>query len=399
MKILPIYPENRKAQSVCHGSGIGAAGKEDLSMSEHYYTLGRSGLRVSRLALGTMTFGTDWGWGSEEKSARAIFDRYLATGGNFIDTADGYTGGTSERLLGKFIQEAGVRDRVVVTTKFTFNDSSGGNRTDPNTGGNQRKNILRAVDGSLKRLGTDYIDLYLMHAWDRITPVEEVMRTFDDLVRAGKVRYVGFSNVPAWYAARAQTLAELRGWEPLAALQLEYSLVERNIEREYSTLAQQLCMGIMAWSPLASGLLSGKYRSGRDGVAGEGRLQAVKDTKNPAFMKFTERNWTIVTALDSVAQKCGRSMAQVALNWAANRPGIASLIIGATKLDQLQDNLQALEFTLPPELRAELDEISRPQRQYPYFFFENELQRMIHGGAPVGDKPDGYRAAVRIETN
>jgi aryl-alcohol dehydrogenase-like predicted oxidoreductase len=368
-------------------------------MSEHYYTLGRSGLRVSRLALGTMTFGTDWGWGSEEKSARAIFDRYLETGGNFIDTADGYTGGTSERLLGKFIQEAGVRDRVVVTTKFTFNDSSAGNRTDPNTGGNQRKNILRAVDGSLKRLGTDYIDLYLMHAWDRITPVEEVMRTFDDLVRAGKVRYVGFSNVPAWYAARAQTLAELRGWEPLAALQLEYSLVERNIEREYSTLAQQLGMGIMAWSPLASGLLSGKYRSGRDGVAGEGRLQAVKDTKNPAFMKFTERNWTIVAALDSVAQKCGRSMAQVALNWAANRPGIASLIIGATKLDQLQDNLQALEFTLPPELRAELDAISQPQRQYPYFFFENELQRMIHGGAPVGDKPDGYRAAVRIETN
>jgi aryl-alcohol dehydrogenase-like predicted oxidoreductase len=396
MKILPIYLGNRKAHSGSQG-GILAARIEELTMSERYYTLGRSGLRVSRLALGTMTFGTDWGWGSEEKSARAIFDRYLEAGGNFIDTADVYTGGTSERLLGKFIQEARVRDRVVVTTKFTFNDSFGGNPADPNTGGNHRKNILRAVDGSLKRLGTDYIDLYLMHAWDRITPVEEVMRTFDDLVRAGKVRYVGFSNVPAWYAARAQTLAELRGWEPLAALQLEYSLVERNVEREFSTLAQQLGLGIMAWSPLASGLLSGKYRSGRDGVAGDGRLQVVKDTTNPAFMKFTERNWSIVAALDGVAQQCGRSMAQVALNWAAHRPGIASLIIGATKLDQLQDNLQALEFTLPPELRAQLDEISQPPRQYPYFFFENEMQGMIHGGAQVGDKPDEYRAAVRIK--
>jgi aryl-alcohol dehydrogenase-like predicted oxidoreductase len=344
-----------------------------------------------------MTFGTDWGWGSEEKPARIIFDRYLEAGGNFLDTADVYTGGTSERLLGKFIREAGVRDRVVLTTKFTFNDSFGGGRPDPNTGGNHRKNLLRAVEGSLKRLGTDYIDLYLMHTWDRITPVEEVMRTFDDLVRAGKVRYVGFSDVPAWYAARGQTLAELRGWEPLAALQLEYSLVERNIEREFTTLAQQLGMGIMVWSPLASGLLSGKYRAGRDGVAGDGRLQTMKDTKNPGFMKFTERNWQIVAALETVAQACGRSMAQVALNWAANRPGIASLIVGATKLEQLQDNLQALEFTLPVELRAKLDEISAPQQQFPYFFFENEMQGMVHGGAQVGDKPDGYHASVRVE--
>ncbi|MGB6356084.1 MAG: aldo/keto reductase, partial [Steroidobacteraceae bacterium] len=249
---------------------------------DRYFTLGRSGLRVSRLALGTMTFGTDWGWGTEEKSARALFDRYLEAGGNFIDTADVYTAGTSERLLGRFIQEAGVRDRVVLTTKYTFNDLSGG-RPDPNTGGNHRKNLLRAVEGSLKRLGTDYIDLYLMHAWDRITPVEEVMRTFDDLVRAGKVRYVGFSDVPAWHAARAQTLAEWRGWEPLAALQLEYSLVERNIEREFTTLAQTLGMGIMVWSPLAGGLLSGKYRAARDGIVGEGRLQTLKDSKNPAL--------------------------------------------------------------------------------------------------------------------
>ncbi|MDR3418663.1 MAG: aldo/keto reductase [Nevskia sp.] len=362
---------------------------------DHYYTLGRSGLRVSRLALGTMTFGTEWGWGSEEKAARAIFDRYLDAGGNFLDTADAYTGGTSETLLGKFVREAGVRDRVVLTTKFTFNGGQG-TRPDPNAGGNHRKNIMRAVEGSLKRLGTDYIDLYLMHAWDRITPPEEVMRSFDDLVRAGKVRYVGFSDVPAWYAARAQTLAELRGWEPLAALQLEYSLVERNIEREFTTLAQQLGMGIMVWSPLASGLLSGKYRPGKGGVGGEGRLQQLKDNANPAFQKFTEANWRIVGALQEVSAQVGRSMAQVALNWAAHRPGIASLIVGASKLEQLEDNLKALDFRLPAELAARLEEASRPQRQFPYFFFEPELQGMISGGATIGDKPDGYYTPVRV---
>ena len=360
---------------------------------DQYYTLGRSGLRVSRLALGTMTFGTDWGWGSEEKEARAIFDRYLEAGGNFLDTADGYTGGNSERMLGKFVRESGSRDRVVIATKFTFNDASAGGRPNPNSGGNQRKNILRAVEGSLKRLGTDYIDLYQLHAWDQLTPPEEVMRTFDDLVRSGKVRHVGFSNVPAWYASRAQTLAELRGWEPAAALQLEYSLVERNIEREFTTLAQQLGMGIMVWSPLASGLLSGKYKAGKDG---EGRLQAMKDSSNPAFQKMTERNWQIVAALDQVARQAGRSMAQVALNWVANRPGVASVIVGATKLSQLEDNLAALDFKLAPELVAKLDAAGAPEQQYPYYFFGAELQGMIHGGAAVGDKPAGYHQAVRV---
>lgn len=352
--------------------------------SSTYYTLGKSGLRVSRLALGTMTFGTDWGWGSEEKAARAIFDRYLEAGGS------------SERLLGKFIKNAGVRDRVVLTTKFTFSDSFNGTRPDPNTGGNHRKNMLRAVEGSLRRLGTDYIDLYLMHAWDQLTPVEEVMRSFDDLVRAGKIRYAGFSDVPAWYAARAQTLAELRGWEPLVALQLQYSLVERNIEGEFAALAQELGMGITAWSPLASGLLSGKYRTGAGGVMGEGRLQTVKDTPNPAFQKFTDRNWRIVAALEEVSKQAGRSMSQVALNWAANRPGISSLILGATKLAQLDDNLAALDFELPQALRAKLDEVSRPEPQFPYYFFDNAMQGMIYGGSTVGDKPQSYRRPVQV---
>ncbi len=358
---------------------------------DQYYTLGRSGLRVSPLALGTMTFGNDWGWGSEEADARRIFDRYLDAGGNFLDTADGYTGGNSERMLGKFLRESGTRQRMVLTTKFTFN--AGGERPDPNAGGNQRKNVLRAVEGSLQRLGTDYIDLYLLHAWDQVTPPEEVMRTFDDLVRSGKVRYVGFSNVPSWYASRAQTLAEQWGWEPAVALQLEYSLVERNIEREYTTLAQQLGLGIMVWSPLASGLLSGKYRSSQ---AGAGRLQAMKDSSNPAFHKFTERNGKIVAALEQAARHSGRSMAQLALNWVAHRPGVASIIIGATRLSQLEDNLKALEFEMPAELQAQLNAASAPERQYPYYFFEQELQGMVHGGAGVGDKPAGYHAPVRV---
>ena len=361
--------------------------------TNHYYSLGRSGLRVSRLALGAMTFGTDWGWGSDEAGARAVFDRYLEAGGNFIDTADVYTGGNSERMLGRFVRDAGIRDEVVIATKYTFGGTLSGGKSDPNTGGNQRKNMLRAIDGSLKRLGTDYVDLYLMHAWDQITPVEEVMRTFDDLVRAGKVRHVGFSDVPAWYAARAQTLAEWRGWEPLAALQLEYSLAERNIEREFMPLATTLGMGVMAWSPLASGLLTGKYR--RDQREG-GRLDQMKDTTNPAFMKFTERNFAIVDVLDRVAKAIDRSMAQVALNWAVHRPGIGSVIVGASKPEQIEDNLRALDFTLPAELAAELEAVSRPERQFPYYFFESNMQGMMYGGATVGDKPDGYTTPVRV---
>src|SRR4028118_1129239 len=178
-----------------------------------YYTLGRSGLRVSRLALGAMTFGTESGWGADEDTARQLFNTYIDAGGNFIDTADLYTNGTSESWIGKFVAERGLRDRVVISTKFSYNAEPG----NPNAGGNGRKNILRAVEGSLQRLGTDYIDLYILHTWDRITPAEEVMRTFDDLVSSGKVRHVGLSDTPAWYAARAQTLAEWRGYEPLTS--------------------------------------------------------------------------------------------------------------------------------------------------------------------------------------
>lgn len=356
-----------------------------------YYALGRTGLRVSRLALGTMTFGTEWGWGADRDTARTIFDAYIESGGNFFDTADLYTNGTSETWLGEFIAERGLRDRAVIATKFSFNADPG----NPNAGGNGRKNILRAVEGSLRRLRTDYIDLYILHAWDRITPAEEVMRTLDDLVRAGKVRHVGLSDVPAWYASRAQTVAEARGYEPIAALQLEYSLAERNIEHEFVPFGTQHGAGIMVWSPLASGLLSGKYRPGQDGAVA-GRLEVMKGSNNPGFQKFTDRNWAIVATLEQVASELGRGMAQVAVNWVANRPGVAAVIIGATKLGQVQDTLRSLEFVLPAEARARLDAASKPDTPFPYTFFGPELQTMISGNVSVALKPDGYYPAVEV---
>lgn len=346
-----------------------------------YRTLGRSGLKVSPLALGTMTFGTEWNTGADKTSAKAMFDRYFDAGGNFFDTADLYTNGTSETWLGEFIADRKVRNRAVITTKFSFSAEPG----NPNAGGNGRKNILRAVEGSLNRLRTDYIDLYLLHAWDTVTPVEEVMRTLDDLVRSGKVRYVGFSDTPAWYAARAQTLAEWRGWEPLCVLQLEYSLAERNIEREFVRLCQECGMGIMAWSPLASGFLTGKYRQeiSGPGYRGEGRLETMKESGNPTVEKFTTRNWAILSELEKVAKEMDRSLAQVALNWVVGRPAVGAAIIGATKLSQLEDNLKALDFSIPYPLLKRLEAVSAIDPGFPYVFYEPYIQGMIHGGVPV----------------
>jgi aryl-alcohol dehydrogenase-like predicted oxidoreductase len=352
-----------------------------------YSLLGRSGLRVAPLCLGAMTFGTEWGWGSDEDTVRGIFRRYLETGGNFIDTADGYTGGRSEEMLGRLMKEAGNRDRIVLATKFTFNDSPG----DPNAGGNGRKNIFRALEGSLRRLQTDYVDLYWLHVWDGMTPVEEVMSTLDALVRSGKVRYIGLSDTPAWYLARAQTVAELRGLERVCALQLEYSLVERNIEREHIPAALELGMGVCPWSPLASGFLSGKYQRTDSGAAGEGRLKVVASSGNPVFNKFTERNWRILDVLLEVARELGRPPAQVAINWATRRPGISSTIIGATRLAQLEDNLSALEFHIPAELAQKLEEASRPETFFPYIFFQPAMQRAISGGVPVSREPRWFR--------
>jgi aryl-alcohol dehydrogenase-like predicted oxidoreductase len=358
---------------------------------DDYYLLGRSGLRVSRLALGTMNFGTGGfhaPYGKTVDESRAIFRRYLDAGGNFIDTADFYTAGQSETILGGLIEEAGVRDRVVLTTKFTNSVDPG----DPNAGGNGRKHIIRSVEASLRRLRTDYIDLFLLHTWDRITPVEEVVATFDDLTRAGKIRYSGLSDVPAWYAARAQTLAEARSLAPMISLQLPYSLVDRTIEAEHVAAGQALGLGITAWSPLAGGFLTGKYRSAGASVTGDGRL-SLTDLPQAAW---TERDWELLETVRMVADQAGVSMAQVALNWVATQPGIASAIVGASRPEQLDSALAALDFELPAELRAALDRASAVPPASVYRMFTPAYQGwLVSPGVKLGDKPAGYQPAVR----
>ncbi|MEU5566497.1 aldo/keto reductase [Micromonospora musae] len=356
----------------------------------HYYLLGRSGLRVSRLALGTMNFGTAGfhaAYGKTEAEAEPIFRRYLEAGGNFIDTADFYTAGESERILGRLITPAGVRDRLVLTSKFTNSTDP----TDPNAGGNGRKHLIRALEASLRRLGTDYLDLYLLHTWDRITPVEEVVRTLDDLVRAGKIRYAGLSDVPAWYAARAQSYAEAHGLTPMINLQLPYSLIARGIEPEFLPMAQSLGLGLTAWSPIGGGLLSGKYRRTADGLAGTGRLGADGANGRPVG----DRDWRVIDALDGVATELRRSMAQVAINWVATQPAVGSVIIGASSPEQVDGNLAALDFEIPGELRARLEAASAEPLAAPYSMFTPQYQSwIVNPGLEIGDKPAGYAPPI-----
>ncbi|UOX89157.1 aldo/keto reductase [Amycolatopsis sp. FBCC-B4732] len=350
---------------------------------DQYYLLGRSGLRVSRLALGTMNFGTGGfhaAYGKTEDEVRPIFRKYLDEGGNFLDTADFYTAGESETILGKLIAETGTRDRVVLTTKFTNSVDP----ADPNAGGNGRKHMIRALEASLRRLGTDYVDLFLLHTWDRITPVEEVVRTFDDLVRAGKIRYPGLSDVPSWYAARAQTYAEAHSLAPMINLQLPYSLVQREIETEHVPMGQELGLGVTAWSPLAGGFLTGKYRNG-----GAGRFS---DADN----QWTDRDWQLLKPLEQVAAQLGVTMAQVAINWVATQPGIASAIVGASSAEQLGKSMAALDFELPAEQRKLLDEASAVAPASVYRMFTAEYQNwIVSPGLKVGTKPAGYAPAVR----
>ncbi|HEX4362274.1 MAG TPA: aldo/keto reductase [Pseudonocardia sp.] len=359
-------------------------------MLNDYYLLGRSGLRVSRLALGTMNFGTAGfhaAYGKTEQEVEPILRRYLDAGGNLVDTADFYTAGESERILGRLIAAAGVRDRIVLTSKFTNTTDP----TDPNASGNGRKHMVRALEDSLRRLGTDYLDLYLLHTWDRITPVEEVVRTFDDLVRAGKIRYAGLSDVPAWYAARAQTYAEAHGLTPMVTVQLPYSLIFRGIEPEFPSMAQTLGLGITAWSPIGGGLLTGKYRRTEQAVTGTGRL-ANPDTPG---LKITERDWRVVDALERVATDLGRGMAQVAINWVATQPAVASVVLGASSPAQLDSNLAALDFEIPADARRRLDEASAPEVASLYSMFTPEYQSwIVSPGLGIGDKPAGYQPPV-----
>ena len=350
---------------------------------QNYRTLGRSGLVVSPLALGTMTFGPG-GWNADDTTSRAIFDAYRNAGGNFIDTADIYSGGASETLIGQFIKETGSRDDIVLATKFAFNGSAspltatqagGGN---PNAGGAGAKNIHRALHASLRRLGTDYIDLYWMHIWDGVTPVEEIVQTLGDLVRSGKIRYYALSDMPAWLATKAATIAAERRVPGPIAIQVEYSLVARDIEAEHIPSARESGMGVMPWSPLAGGFLTGKYR--RDDTSNSGRLSGPNPFGNS---KFVDRNWDVLDVLKSVAAELDRPPAEVALAWVMARPGISATIIGASKPTQLASNLAATEISLTDAQMTRLNEASAPTLGFSAALALPMIRRMVFGGNDV----------------
>ena len=335
----------------------------------NYRLLGRSGLRVSEISLGTMTFGEEWGWGSGKEEARKIYDAYREAGGNFIDTANLYTMGTSEQFVGEFVH--GHRDEVVIATKYT-NALPGNNA---NAAGNHRKSMMQSVEASLKRLGTNYIDLYWLHIWDSLTPVDEVMRAFDDLVSQGKVLYIGVSDAPAWWIAQANTLAELRGWSKFVGLQIEYSLLERTVERELIPMAKAFGLTVTAWSPLKGGVLSGKYQSGGGSDA------RYSSDMMKGFLPKEEHQNRIVTALKTVSEQTGRPLAQVALAWLRYRSVPVIPIIGARKIAQLQDNLASLTLALSPEQVTTLDAASAIEMGFPHDFYATEMVRnFIHGG-------------------
>jgi aryl-alcohol dehydrogenase-like predicted oxidoreductase len=332
---------------------------------DHYRLLGGTGLRISPLCLGTMTFGKEWGFGAEKGESRRIFDAYAEAGGNFVDTAINYNLGTSEEWTGEFLD--GRRERFVLATKYTFGTREG----DPNSGGNHRKNMVQSVEASLRRMGTDYIDLYWLHVWEFRTPVEEVMRAVDDLVRAGKVLYFGLSDTPAWKVAQAHTLAGLRGWTGVSAIQVEYSLIERTVERELLPMARELGIGVTPWSPLGAGVLTGKYL---DNPEGEGEGTRAK----AASRRLNDASSAIARAVRDVAKESGHSAAQVALAWLLRQRGVTAPIVGARTVEQLRDNLGCLSCQLADEQMAKLDEISAIDPGFPnHFIYNPNIQQSI----------------------
>ena len=345
---------------------------------DHYRLLGRSGLRVAPLALGTMTFGQDWGWGADEAEARRIFDAYVERGGNFVDTAVNYTNGSAERMVGKLME--GRRERIVLSTKFTMARTPG----DPNSGGNHRMNLVRSVETSLRQLGTDRIELLHLHAWDDTTPPDEVLRALDDLVRAGKVLYLGICNTPAWRVAQLQTIAELRGWTQLAALQIEYSLVERSVEHELMPMARALGLGVMPWSPLGGGILSGKYGQADLDTRGERDVAATRKGVIASSGLLNATSLAIAGVVAEVAAEIGATAAQVALAWTLRHPAVTAPVIGARTLAQALDNLGALDVVLGEEHVARLDAASAPAPIFPQRFVGQPMvQQLMFGGAQV----------------
>lgn len=365
-----------------------------------YQLLGKSGLRVSELCLGAMTFGEEWGWGASKEECHKIFNAYIDAGGNFIDTANKYTEGTSEKYIGEFISSD--RDRFVLATKYTSNTRRG----DPNAGGNHRKNMIQSLEASLKRLNTDYIDLYWVHAWDALTPIEEMMRALDDMVRSGKILYIGISDAPAWIVSQVNTIANLKGWTEFTGLQIEYSLIERTPERELLPMADALNIGVTAWSPLGGGVLTGKYnKSNREeqqqktqqqntsssssttdmAQEGNSRLEVQNEFANRVL---NDRNMLIAQEVSKIAKEIGSSAAQVALNWLRQQNMMSTAgknkiipIIGARKETQIKDNLSCLEFELTSEQMQRLNEVSKIELGFPHDFLNSEMIKdIIYGG-------------------
>jgi aryl-alcohol dehydrogenase-like predicted oxidoreductase len=360
-----------------------------------YRTLGRSGLVISPLALGTMTFGTAR-WGQGEAGSRAVFNAYIEAGGNFVDTANVYSGGRSEEMLGSFIASRSLRDQIVIATKAGFAAGAGAHQ-----GGNGAKHVHAALNASLRRLQTDYVDLYWVHVWDSVTPAEELLETMSALVRSGKIRYWGLSNSPAWYVAKLATLAAARAMPGPIALQYFYSLVNRDIEDEHVPLAKEFGMGILPWSPLAYGLLTGKYDRATVEAAGprggglprdaatDNALRPADDKRldgaNPfGDMLFTERNWRIVEVLRRVAHEAGQSAARIALAWVIGRPGVSSTLMGVSRAEQVIDNAAALGIELAAEHRAALDAASLHDPRMLYSLFTPALRKqVVFGGMAV----------------
>ncbi|WP_199443183.1 aldo/keto reductase [Umezawaea beigongshangensis] len=339
-----------------------------------YRLLGRSGLRVSPLALGTATFGTEWGWGAGQDDARVLFDTYLENGGNFIDTAPTYTNGSSERLVGEFSR--GQRESLVLATKYSTLRTPG----DPNSGGPHRKSLFSSVEASLRQLGTDYIDLLYLHVWDFTTPVEEILRALDDVVRQGKVLYVAMSNVPAWEISRMQAVADLRGWSPLIALQVEYSLINRDAERDLIPMARGMGLGVTPFSPLGGGVLSGKYGRADLTPASTEPGESNRKSFNANLGMVTERTLGIADVVRDIAVEQDRTPAQVALAWVLRNPDVAAPIVGARTPDQLQGNLDTLQVELTDDQLARLDEVSAISLGNPHDLLASDHIRMAAHG-------------------
>lgn len=348
---------------------------------DQYRLLGRSGLRVSPLSLGTMTFGSDWGWGADETDAKHIFDAYVDLGGNFIDTSVNYNNGASERILGGFIKQK--RDRIVLATKFTMS-------RDPaniNSGGNHRFNLVRSVEASLRQLDTDRIDLLYLHAWDFTTTAEEVMRSLDDLVRTGKIIYVGICNTPAWQVAQMQTLADLRGWSPFVALQIEYSLVERTVEHELMPMAQALGLGVLPWSPLGGGILTGKYTRADLTDENDAGVSVTRKGVIASTGHLNEHSLDIALVVGAVAKELGVSRSQVAIAWTLLNPAVVSPIMGARTLEQAKDNFGALSVSFSDDQLERLNKASAPPPIFPERFIGRPMgQQLIFGTSTLGKR-------------